>query len=110
MQIISFLQFHFYITIVAIAVIGLIVGSFLNVVIVRYPTLLAARWRRECQEYLNLPVEPKPKFNLATPRSQCPRCKKTLKIRHNLPLISYLTLRGRCAYCHRKNIAALSHS
>ncbi|WP_457766503.1 prepilin peptidase [Coxiella burnetii] len=102
MQIISFLQFHFYITIVAIAVIGLIVGSFLNVVIVRYPTLLAARWRRECQEYLNLPVEPKPKFNLATPRSQCPRCKKTLKIRHNLPLISYLTLRARCAYCHEK--------
>ncbi len=102
MQIISFLQFHFYIAILAIAVTGLIVGSFLNVLIVCHPTLLAARSWRECQEYLNLPVEPKPKFNLATPRYQCPRSQKILKIRYNLPLISYLTLRGRCAYCHEK--------
>lgn len=81
------------------ALFGLVIGSFLNVVIYRYPILLEQNWRRDCQEYLKLSQDPKKRFNLAWPSSHCPRCKVTLKWWHNIPLLSYVLLRAKCAYC-----------
>ena len=90
-----------------IAIFGLIIGSFLNVVIVRYPILLAQRWKQECLSCLKQPLTQKPqKYNVMTPRSHCLECQKKLNRWHNIPLISYLLLQGRCAYC-KKNIATI---
>lgn len=93
------------ITIILSGIIGLIVGSFLNVVITRFPIMLEAKWKKECREFLELP-SPKDKtqeaFNLLKPRSHCPYCKTPIKAIHNIPLFSYLFLRGRCAYCQSK--------
>ena len=83
-------------------VLGLVVGSFLNVVIHRLPVMLDRDWRRQAREVL-MPGQPAvddgPRYNLATPRSACPACKAPIKARHNVPVLSWLWLRGRCASC-----------
>ncbi|AWN16552.1 A24 family peptidase [Salinisphaera sp. LB1] len=86
---------------IAVAVIGLVVGSFLNVVIRRLPTMMEAHWRRDAADILELPgPEPQPaRFDLAVPRSHCPHCQTPIRARHNLPVVGYLMLRGRCAAC-----------
>jgi leader peptidase (prepilin peptidase)/N-methyltransferase len=85
----------------SLAVLGLMVGSFLNVVILRLPKMLEARWKSECQEFLGLPAEEAAnvRFNLALPASHCPSCGEPLRWWENLPLVSYLLLRGRCSAC-----------
>jgi len=82
------------------ALFGLVVGSFLNVVIYRLPIMLERAWQRECREIAG-GAEPsaEPPFNLARPASACPACKAPVKARHNVPVLSYLWLRGRCAAC-----------
>ncbi|MEW6693142.1 MAG: A24 family peptidase [Pseudomonadota bacterium] len=84
-----------------LAVLGLMVGSFLNVVILRLPKMLEARWKSECQEFLGQPVEEAAdkRFNLAFPASHCPSCGHPLRWWENLPLVSYVLLRGRCSAC-----------
>jgi leader peptidase (prepilin peptidase)/N-methyltransferase len=81
-------------------VLGLLVGSFLNVVIYRLPVILERQWREQCAELHNTeppkPVEP---FNLVVPRSACPSCKAPITALQNIPVLSYLALRGRCAGC-----------
>ena len=81
-------------------VLGLLVGSFLNVVIYRLPVILERQWRQECADLHNtavaLPAEP---FNLVVPRSACPGCKAPITALQNIPILSYLVLRGRCAAC-----------
>lgn len=83
------------------AVLGLLVGSFLNVVIYRVPKMLHNEWHEQCCELLEqpLPEEPRKPFNLVTPRSTCPRCGHGIKAWENIPIISYLLLRGRCSAC-----------
>ncbi len=79
---------------------GLVVGSFLNVVIHRIPLMLERTWRRDCQEYLQLPADaPSGPFNLATPASHCPQCRQPIRAWQNIPVLSYLYLRGRCGFC-----------
>jgi leader peptidase (prepilin peptidase)/N-methyltransferase len=82
-------------------VLGMLVGSFLNVVIYRVPIILDRQWRAQCAELHGTgatagPPEP---FNLVVPRSACPSCKAPITALQNIPLISYLALRGRCARC-----------
>ena len=81
-------------------VVGLLVGSFLNVVIYRLPIILERQWRQECAELhdaeVALPTEP---FNLVVPRSACPGCKAPITALQNIPILSWLMLRGRCAAC-----------
>jgi leader peptidase (prepilin peptidase) / N-methyltransferase len=80
--------------------VGLIVGSFLNVVIYRLPVMMKTSWRRECHEYLELPFnDAQPVFNLMFPRSQCPYCQAIIRANQNIPVISYILLKGRCANC-----------
>lgn len=82
---------------------ALVVGSFLNVVIYRLPRMLDARWRRECADFIAPPSgEEKPTplpLSLARPGSHCPHCGHALRARENIPLLSYVFLRGRCAAC-----------
>jgi leader peptidase (prepilin peptidase)/N-methyltransferase len=87
-----------------IFVFALAMGSFLNVVIHRLPIILEARWRHECAEAFDdkRPREGPPGMTLARPGSQCPRCGHNLRITENIPVLSYLFLRGRCSACGAK--------
>ena len=78
---------------------GLIVGSFLNVVILRLPKMMEQGWRRECCELLDQPLPDEPSLTLSYPGSQCPGCGTPIKPRQNIPVISWLLLRGQCAQC-----------
>lgn len=82
-------------------VLGLMVGSFLNVVIYRLPRMMEQAWQTECRQLLNEPgkTPATESLNLAFPASHCPACQAPLKPWHNVPVLSYLALRGRCAGC-----------
>jgi leader peptidase (prepilin peptidase)/N-methyltransferase len=82
---------------------GLVVGSFLNVVIYRLPLRLEQQWRRDCAEALNLPpADNSPLTSLVRPGSHCPSCGKAVAAQHNIPVLSWLWLRGRCAHCQAR--------
>ena len=82
---------------------GLIVGSFLNVLIHRLPIMLDRDWTTQSRAMLGLPPEPKgPAYNLLLPHSECPRCTHKIRAWENVPVISYLMLRGKCAECRAK--------
>ena len=86
-----------------VGIIGLLVGSFLNVVIYRLPIMMQRGWRKECTEFLQLTPETTPgeeePFNLVLPLSHCPGCNTPIKPYQNIPVISYVFLRGKCAKC-----------
>jgi len=93
----------------SVFVLGLIVGSFLNVVIYRLPIILEREWRTQATEVLSTGSEaadatlaPSPPFTLSKPRSACPNCKAPIAALQNIPVISWLVLRGRCASCKTK--------
>ncbi len=81
------------------SIIGLAMGSFLNVVIYRLPKMLEREWREQCAELRGEPVEVWPPYNIVAPRSACPHCGHKISALENIPLISYLVLRGRCSRC-----------
>lgn len=92
-------QWLFY---TAIVLFGLCVGSFLNVVVYRLPVILEHDWRRQCQEFLEIEStekQPVEKFNLAVPASTCPHCGHRIRIWENIPVLSYIVLRGKCSAC-----------
>ncbi|WP_116368608.1 prepilin peptidase [Parahaliea mediterranea] len=79
---------------------GLVVGSFLNVVIYRLPLMMQAQWRRDCCELLEVENSaPATPFSLAVPNSHCPQCKAPVRPWQNIPVVSYVLLGGRCASC-----------
>ena len=80
-------------------VFGLLVGSFLNVVIHRLPLMLEQGWRAECAELAGTPAPTGERYNLVVPRSRCPHCGHPISAVENIPVLSYLALRGRCASC-----------
>ena len=86
----------------AIGALGLIVGSFLNVVIHRLPVMLDRQWRNDCSSLIS-PVlqasEPSAPFNLMVPRSRCPYCQGMITALDNIPVVSYVMLGGRCRHC-----------
>ena len=77
---------------------GLIIGSFLNVVIWRYPIML----RQQMAEFHGEMSSAQSKISLALPRSHCPHCQQTIRVRDNIPLLSWLMLKGRCRDCQAK--------
>ena len=83
-------------------IIGLMVGSFLNVVIYRLPKMMERTWLQQCAELRGEKIETPSKLNIASPRSMCPSCDHKINILENIPIISYLFLRGRCSQCHAK--------
>jgi leader peptidase (prepilin peptidase)/N-methyltransferase len=86
--------------VVVALIVGLAIGSFLNVVIHRLPRMMEAEWRAQCLELNEKGAAPAAgPYNLFVPASHCPACKTPLRIRDNVPLISYLRLGGKCAAC-----------
>lgn len=80
---------------------GLIVGSFLNVVIYRLPIMMEREWKQDCAETfpeLDIKVD-QSTFNLSKPASSCPKCEEKVRIIDNIPLFSWILLRGKCHYC-----------
>ncbi|MGP1715872.1 MAG: prepilin peptidase [Methylophilus sp.] len=80
-------------------VLGLLVGSFLNVVIHRLPKMMEREWHANCLDLQGQNVPEQPKYNLVVPRSSCPHCGHMISALENIPVISYLFLRGRCKAC-----------
>jgi leader peptidase (prepilin peptidase)/N-methyltransferase len=79
--------------------IGLLVGSFLNVVIHRLPKMMEREWKQQCAELNGQEIQASSAYNLVVPRSACPHCGHAISALENIPVISYLFLRGRCAGC-----------
>jgi len=80
-------------------VFGLLVGSFLNVVIHRLPKMLEREWAQQAAELRGEPATEAAPFNLLVPRSQCPACGHPIRALENVPLVSWLLQRGRCTAC-----------
>ena len=86
--------------ILCVLVLGLLIGSFLNVLVYRLPKMMEREWQAQAREALELPEEPAGEtFNLVLPNSRCPHCAHEIKPWENIPLISYLFLRGKCSSC-----------
>ncbi|WP_409296144.1 prepilin peptidase [Pseudomonas sp. KCJK8670] len=81
------------------ALLGLLVGSFLNVLVHRLPIMLERQWQREAQQVLGLPTSVHERFDLCLPASRCPGCGHPIRAWENIPVLSYLALRGRCSAC-----------
>lgn len=84
---------------ITLAVLGLLIGSFLNVVIHRMPMMMDRGWRMESADLLGVKIDPVPEITLSTPRSRCPSCGHQIRWYENIPVVSYLVLRGRCSAC-----------
>ena len=98
MSLASYYQQVFLVTVAVLA--GLAAGSFLNVVIHRLPKMLERQWRAECAELSgSTPPPPAARYDLVVPRSECPKCGHGITALQNIPLVSYVFLRGKCAYC-----------
>ena len=114
MAIIELLETSQAFLVIASLVLGLLVGSFLNVVIYRMPIMLQRDWKQQCCEFLEIEdpaaesTESKDAtgqydvFNLHTPASHCPYCNHKIRPWENVPVISYLVLGGKCSYCKAK--------
>ena len=83
-------------------ILGLLVGSFLNVVIYRVPEGLNRNWKLQAKQMLDLPLEQGEgeRFNILMPPSHCPSCKSAIKPWQNIPILSYVLLKGQCKHCH----------
>ena len=83
-------------------ILGLLVGSFLNVVIYRVPEGLNRNWKLQAKQMLDLPLEQGEgeRFNILMPPSHCPSCKVAIKPWQNIPILSYVLLKGQCKHCH----------
>ena len=81
------------------AVLGLLIGSFLNVVIYRLPIMLEAQWKAEYAEMTEKELPAAEKFNLSVPRSRCQKCGHQIRWFENIPILSYVFLRGKCSAC-----------
>lgn len=108
MTLIDLLQNNSAVLVVLSVVLGLLVGSFLNVVIYRIPVMLQREWRQQCCEFLEVDEKtssvagtaPQHKvFNLVKPDSHCPQCNAPVRAWQNIPILSYALLRGKCAKC-----------
>ena len=83
---------------------GLAIGSFLNVVVHRLPVMLERRWQSQCRELLNPnqpPTDASKRFDLIMPRSRCPHCGHAITALENIPVLSFLWLRGKCSACRK---------
>jgi len=95
----SILQANSTLFIAVSVILGLMVGSFLNVVIYRLPKMMEQEWHNNCLELQGKEIPEQKKFTLATPRSACPHCGHQIRAFENIPIISYLALKGRCSAC-----------
>ncbi len=90
---------NLYLLVALAGLMGLLIGSFLNVVIYRLPKMMEREWQRGCRELQGLAPETETKFNLAVPRSACPSCGHLISALENIPIFSYCVLGGKCRAC-----------
>jgi len=90
---------HLLLSPLVLAVVGLCIGSFLNVVIHRLPLMLERGWKLDSAEMLGVTVETPAEITLSSPRSRCPSCGHAIAWHENIPLLSYLRLGGKCSAC-----------
>ena len=90
---------HDIATVLLGGLLGLLIGSFLNVVIYRMPKILERQWAQECAELTGQEIKPEPTFNLMVPRSRCQKCGHLIHWYENIPVLSYLFLGGKCSSC-----------
>ncbi|SFL57887.1 prepilin peptidase [Nitrosomonas communis] len=102
MTLIESLQHTSAIFIAFTTLIGIMVGSFLNVVIHRLPRMMERAWHQQCAELRGENIHNLPVFNLVIPRSTCPRCEHRITALENIPIISYLFLKGYCSQCNTR--------
>ena len=89
-----------YLLTALVTILGLLIGSFLNVVIYRLPIMMQREWEQECRAFLEIESqEIDEPFNLSVPLSRCPFCNTPIKPYQNIPVLSYLLLKGHCAAC-----------
>ncbi|WBE24727.1 prepilin peptidase [Denitrificimonas caeni] len=100
MSILEFWGANAAVFVACVVVLGLLVGSFLNVVVYRLPKMLMRDWRAQAREVLEMPTKDvEETFNLVLPNSSCPNCGHEIKPWENIPLLSWLFLRGKCSGC-----------
>ncbi|QJD59067.1 prepilin peptidase [Pseudomonas sp. gcc21] len=101
MTLIDYLASHVLAFVLLAGLLGLVIGSFLNVVIHRLPRMMERDWRIQAREILEPETEhpAEPTYNLVLPHSHCPHCQTEIKAWQNVPVVSYVFLRGRCAQC-----------
>ncbi|VAW46264.1 Leader peptidase (Prepilin peptidase) / N-methyltransferase [hydrothermal vent metagenome] len=102
LEIVSVLEQNVMLFYVMAFIVGLIVGSFINVVILRMPPLLEFAWKKDFADFTESEFKDEKPPGIAFTRSHCPKCKNQLSSWHNIPLFSYLILRGRCHFCKEK--------
>lgn len=100
MSVIPFMASHMLAFVFVCLILGLLIGSFLNVVVYRLPLMMQRDWQAQAREILELPSEPATgTFNLILPNSRCPHCGHEIRPWENIPVLSYLALRGKCSSC-----------
>jgi leader peptidase (prepilin peptidase)/N-methyltransferase len=101
MQVVEFLAASPAVVLTFAGLLGVIAGSFLNVVVHRLPKMMEREWRSQCAEMLDSEGKPEqqPAYNLVVPRSRCPECDHQITALENVPVLSYVALRGRCSDC-----------
>ena len=102
MSVISLLEATPWLFMTASVLLGLCIGSFLNVVIHRLPKIMETRWRAECAELNNQEPPAGERYNLVVPRSKCPSCGHGITMLENIPLLSYAALGGKCSACRAR--------
>jgi leader peptidase (prepilin peptidase)/N-methyltransferase len=102
MDIIQIFELYPTLYIISVGLFGLLVGSFLNVVVYRLPIMMEKGWQNECAEAFDCtpPAQNEP-FNLALPASHCPHCQHEITAVENIPLLSYMVQKGRCKGCKK---------
>ena len=101
MQVVDYLAASTAVVLTFAGLLGVIAGSFLNVVVHRLPKMMEREWRSQCAELLDAEAKPEPQqaYNLVVPRSRCPNCDHQITALENVPMLSYIALRGRCSDC-----------
>jgi leader peptidase (prepilin peptidase)/N-methyltransferase len=111
MDLLHLLQTNSVFFLIVVGVVSLMIGSFLNVVIHRLPIMMERTWRQQCEEFLSSEdnsdekpptTKPKEKYNLIMPGSKCPHCGHHIGPLENIPVISYLILKGKCSSCGQR--------
>lgn len=102
MDALALLQEHPLALLFCMLLLGLLVGSFLNVLVYRLPVMLERDWQSQARELLELPPSEEGTFNLLWPQSRCPHCQTPIKAWQNVPLLSWLLLGGRCSSCRQR--------
>ena len=110
MDLLHLLQTNSVFFLIVVGVVSLMIGSFLNVVIHRLPIMMERTWRQQCKEFLSEDssdekqptIKPKEKYNLIMPGSKCPHCGHHIGPLENIPVVSYLILKGKCSSCGQR--------